>query len=74
MSRMAERVMPNPPTYADAIADVKEWIAYEIESNTHVFKTSSEWRKRALGRLDELYALDAACDALLALNRLEEGK
>lgn len=65
--------MPNPPTYADAIADIKEWIAYEIDSNTHVFKTSSEWRTRALGRLDELYALDAACAALLNLNRIEEG-
>lgn len=68
---MAERVMPNLPTYEDAIAEFKEWIAYEIETNTHVFKTSTEWRKRALGRLDELYAMDAACNALLALHRLE---
>lgn len=65
--------MPNPPTYADAIADVKEWTAYEIETNTHVFKTSSEWRTRALGRLDELYALDAACAALVDLNLIEGG-
>ena len=64
----------NPPTYADAIADVKEWIAYEIETNTHVFRTSTEWRTRALGRLDELYAMDEACNALLALNRMEKGE
>lgn len=61
------------PTYADAIADVKECIAYEIETCTHLFKTSSVWRTRALGQLDELYALDAACDALLDLSRIEEG-
>lgn len=66
--------MHNQPTYEDAIADMREWIAYEIEINTHVFKTSNEWRTRALGRLDELYAMDGACIALLNFNRLEEGK
>lgn len=34
--------MPNPPTYADAIAEVKEWIAYEIESYSHLLENSND--------------------------------
>lgn len=68
--------MPNPPTYADAIAEVKEWIAYEIESYSHLLENSNDRVTRVFfcGRLDELHAIDAACDALLALNRREEEK
>ena len=68
--------MSNPPTYADAIAEVKEWIAYEIESYSNLLENSNDRVTRVFfsGRLDELHAIDAACDALLALHRLDEGK
>lgn len=70
--------MPNAPTYADAIADFKAWVAHEVESNSFVLGklNASEWRTRAfyMGRIDELHAIDKACNALLALSRMEEGK
>lgn len=61
-------------TYAEAITDLKEWIAYEVETQSIVLKNLKGRSTRAFinGRLVELHAIDRACDTLLALNRLDE--
>lgn len=64
----------NHLTYADAIADVKSLIEYELNANEACAMNVRDYRTRLFinGRIDELHAIDGACDALLSLVRLEE--
>lgn len=64
----------NHLTYADAIADVKSLIEYELNANKACAMNIRDYRTRLFinGRIDELYAIDGACDALLSIAHLEE--